>query len=119
MAGQRQAGSGFDMRGMIAALVKKGVGDLEKRSSPSSRGSSSAFFGRRWAPGRSAPVRAPGPGRAEEASEAQLLGRDEGQDGRLPESALGQGQSRGREEGRERREVARGRHGVPPYGALS
>lgn len=34
MAGQRQAGSGFDMRGMIAALVKKGVGDLEKKIEP-------------------------------------------------------------------------------------
>lgn len=34
MAGRRQAGGGFDMRGMIAALVKKGVGDLEKKIEP-------------------------------------------------------------------------------------
>ncbi|MBI3391724.1 MAG: hypothetical protein HY039_00905 [Nitrospirae bacterium] len=34
MAGGKQAGGGFDMRGMIAALVKKGIGDLEKKIEP-------------------------------------------------------------------------------------
>ncbi|OGW61589.1 MAG: hypothetical protein A2V83_08195 [Nitrospirae bacterium RBG_16_64_22] len=34
MAGGKQAGGGFDMRGMIAALVKKGIGDLDKKIEP-------------------------------------------------------------------------------------